>query len=300
MLRTFAQGAAQSAVKPIANFLAPSVPVPTLVGRYKKYTQKNRFKVPNTIRGLGGKAARIGFDASDASYTCIPRAIDFPIDNLEQLEENQLMNVAQYGATLVSDVATLAHEQLVVNTAIAALTATQDTKDFTSDSIDPISVLDAWIISVIKAAKNAAPIKVLLGATAWLHIKNNKNVKGRFVVGRGGSGVGLINPTLEDLSSILFGNPQVEMTTMVQDTAAEGAAESLSFVLDNAAIVFAANDTPNTLDPSFMKTFRLDGQWMVPGSYVTEDQRGEVLKFDWSEDVEVTNSAAGQLIIDHT
>jgi hypothetical protein len=31
---------------------------------------------------------------------------------------------------------------------------------------------------------------------------------------------------------------------------------------------------------------------MVPGSYVREDGRAEVAKFDWSEDVRVTNSAA--------
>ena len=32
---------------------------------------------------------------------------------------------------------------------------------------------------------------------------------------------------------------------------------------------------------------------MVPGVYTSEDGRDEVAKMDWSEDVEVTNSAAG-------
>ncbi len=41
-----------------------------------------------------------------------------------------------------------------------------------------------------------------------------------------------------------------------------------------------------------MKTFRLANQWMVPGTYMRDDQRVEVVKFDWSEDVEVTNSSA--------
>jgi hypothetical protein len=31
---------------------------------------------------------------------------------------------------------------------------------------------------------------------------------------------------------------------------------------------------------------------MVPGSYTRDDGRVEVAKFDWSEDVKVTNSAA--------
>ena len=35
---------------------------------------------------------------------------------------------------------------------------------------------------------------------------------------------------------------------------------------------------------------------VVPGSYMRDDGRVEVAKFDWSEDVQVTNSAAGVLL----
>ncbi len=41
-----------------------------------------------------------------------------------------------------------------------------------------------------------------------------------------------------------------------------------------------------------MKTFRLMNQFMVPGSYMRDDGRVEVAKFDWSEDVKVCNSSA--------
>ena len=156
MLRNFAQGAAQSAVRPIAGFLAPTVPVPTLIGRYKEYTQKNRFRVPDTRRGLGGKAVRIGFTADDKVYDCTPHAIDFPIDNLEKLEEAQLLSIAQYGATLIADVATLDHELQVVNAALAALGGGTGV-DFTSDAVDPVGVLDGYIRQVMLAAKNGAP-----------------------------------------------------------------------------------------------------------------------------------------------
>jgi len=33
-------------------------------------------------------------------------------------------------------------------------------------------------------------------------------------------------------------------------------------------------------------------KFMVPGSYMRDDGRVEVAKFDWSEDVQVTNSTA--------
>ena len=48
-------------------------------------------------------------------------------------------------------------------------------------------------------------------------------------------------------------------------------------------LVFARLQNPTRRDPSFMKTFRLMGNYMVPGSYVRDDGRVEVAKFDWSE-----------------
>ena len=57
-------------------------------------------------------------------------------------------------------------------------------------------------------------------------------------------------------------------------------------------LIFARKEAPSRRDPSFMKTFRLMNRFMVPGSYMRDDGRVEVAKFDWSEDVKVTNSAA--------
>jgi len=79
---------------------------------------------------------------------------------------------------------------------------------------------------------------------------------------------------------------------MIYDSAPEGKAENVNFLLDTAVLVFARKDAPTRRDPSFMKTFRLMNKFMVPGSYMRDDGRVEVAKFDWSEDVRVINSAA--------
>lgn len=289
-LRTFAQGAAQSAIRPVANFLAPAVPVPDVTGKYKEYTAKSRFHVPDTKRGLGGRAARVGFEATDKNYNCAPNALDFPMDDLEAKSQDQIIRMAQYGARLVADVAALAHEKEVLDKALAALGAGAD-HNFASTSVDPVGVIDAAILEVIKAAKNGAMVKVLFGATAWLRTKNNAEVKKRLVSNRR-SDVASID--LAAFRSLLFSEPECQMSLMVEDVAAEGLDESIDFLLDDSIIVFAANENPTTLDPSFMKTFRLDGEWMKPGAYRTEDDRGEVLKMDWSEDVQVTNAPAAK------
>ncbi len=294
-IRQFAQGAAQAAVQPVADFLAPGVDVATSVGRYKVYTEKNRFRIPDTRRPLGGRATELQFDASDATYNCEPHALDAPIDNLEALEARQLENALREAAVAVAEVAGLAHEKTVIDMALSA--AGSGTNKTWGSSADPVDDIDDAILAVLKAAKYGSlmGVGVLFGATAWKIFKNNANVRSKFVVGAGrGRGVGLAVPTEEIAGQLFLGPARVRTSYMVYDSAAEGLDESMQFLLDSIVLVFARKQQPTRRDPSFMKTFRLMGQWMVPGSYTRDDGRVEVAKFDWSEDVKVTNSAAVQ------
>jgi hypothetical protein len=300
-LREFAQGAAQSAIMPVADFIAPTVEVATSVGRFKSYTEKHRFHIPDTLRTLGGRASELRFDVSDATYNCEPHALDYPVDNLEQLESDGLENMLREGATAVAEVAALSHEKAVIDAALTAVGA--GTSKTWNASADPIADVDDAILSVIKAAKYGSlmGVGVLFGATAWKVFKNQEKVRGRFVVGNGrpstGSGqasshLGLAVPTEQSAGQMFIGTPDVRTSYMIYDANPEGKAESISFLLDTAVLVFARKDAPSRRDPSFMKTFRLMNKFMVPGSYMRDDGRVEVAKFDWSEDVKVTNSAA--------
>jgi len=296
-LREFSQGAAQSSIMPVADFLAPTVEVPTSTGRFKMYTEKNRFRIPSTLRTLGGRASELRFEVSDATFNCEPHALDYPVDNLEQLEAQGLENTLREGAVAVAEVAALAHEKSVIDAALAAVGAGTN-KAWTSGA-DPVADVDDAILAVIKAAKYGSlmGVGVLFGATAWKIFKNQEKVRGRFVIGNGGGGgpkgkLGLAVPTEESAGQMFIGTPNVRTSYMIYDDAAEGLAEDIQFLLDSTVLVFARKDAPTRRDPSFMKTFRLMNKFMVPGSYSRDDGRVEVAKFDWSEDVRVTNSAA--------
>jgi hypothetical protein len=296
-LLQYAQGAAQRAIQPVANFIAPVVDVPTSVGRFKVYTEKHRFKIPETRRALGGQATRLAFDVADGTYNCEPNALDFPIDNLEKLESAGIENALQEGSNAVAEVAALSHEKAVIDKALTAAGA--GTSKTWNSSADPVDDIDAGILDVIKAAKYGSlmGVGVLFGASAWRIFKNAAAVRGKFTTGGKGNTAGLAIPTLENVGQLFVGNPEVQATYMVVDTAPEGKAESISFLLDTSVLIFARLPNPTRRDPSFMKTFRLMGQWMVPGSYQTEDGRSEVAKFDWSEDVQVTNTAAVKRLV---
>src|ERR1035437_1388729 len=297
MLREYAQGAAQESIAPVAEFLAPTVPVATQVGRYKVYDEKNRFHIPATPRGLGGRATELSFAVTDATYNCAPHALDFPVDNLEQLEQEGLESTLQEGATMIAEVAGLAHEKAVIDACTAGILAANKGTDtwITSSTDDPVALIDSAILNTIKAAKYGSlmGVGVLFGATAFKAFKNSLAVRSRFVVS---GSPAFPNVTPDVASSLFIGTPDVRVSYMVYDDAAEGLAASMKFVLDKSVIVFARKAQPTRRDPSFMKTFRLTGHFMVPGSYTKEDQRGSVMKFDWSEDIRITNvSSAYQL-----
>ena len=292
VLREFAQGAAQSAIMPVADFLAPTIEVPTSVGRYKKYTEKDRFRIPNTLRSIGGRATELRFEVSDETYNCEPHALDYPVDNLEKLESADLENALREGAVAVAEVAALAHEKSVIDAAVAAAGA--GTGKVWNASADPVADIDAAIMDVIKAAKYGSlmGVGVLFGASAWCLFKNQEKVRGRFVVGNGPKGKNLAVPTESTAGSLFVGSPDVRTSYIVYDDSAPGVAEDIKFLLDSTVLIFARRPNPTRRDPSFMKTFRLMGKYMVPSSYMRDDGRVEVAKFDWSEDVRVTNSAA--------
>lgn len=289
MIVQYAQGAAQRNVQPVASFLAPPVDVPTSVGRFKFYTSSTPFKIPNTKRAVGGRATQLGYSASDKTYNCQPNALDFPVDKLESLEQQDLENVMMEAADEVAAVAGLSHEKTVIDLALATIGAGTNLSQGGSDDI--IAQLDEDIMSVIKAAKYGSlmGIGLLFGATFWSTVKNHASVRGRYV--SGGKNQFAV-PDLNDFGQLLISKPEVQVSMMVYDDSVEGLAEDIKFVLDKDCIIFARMANPTRRDPSFMKTFRLRGQWMKPGTYQTEDGRSDVVKMDWSEDVQITNSAA--------
>jgi hypothetical protein len=287
----YAQGAAQSAMSKVADFLAPTVPVGVSVGKYKKYTAKNRFHLPDTKRAVGGRAVEVSFDASDETFNCVPNAIDVPVDVLEQ--DEGMMPVMQEAADLAAEIGALSHEKNVIDTAVAALTA--ETPAWGS-SADPIKTLDEYILTVLKAARYGSllGVRMLIGADLLVNLKNHPAVSKRIVTGKGANGVASVNAAA--ISQMLVGQPDVRGSFMVYDAAQAGKDDDIEFLLSSSMIIFAAKDAPTRMDPSFMKTFRLRNRWMQPGTYLRDDGRAEVAKFDWSADVKITNSDAAILL----
>lgn len=297
LLQNFAITASQAAIRPVGNFISPICEVPDLTFHYKTYTEQNRYKVPITIRQPGSPATVLGFTAADTTLTLTPNALDFPIPNADQLSDEGLQYSVMEAQSVLADAAALSLEQLIVSTANTAALASPLTAavDFTNNAVDPVPILDALILNVMKAAKNGAPIKMLWGMTKFKQFRNNALVRGRIIVSNkpsGGSNLGLQSLGIDNTGALFINNAECMLSQMVVDTALEGLPANIQFLLDTSVIVFASNSTPNRMDPSFMKTFSRMGGFFRAGSYTTPDQRDQVLKMDWTTLPRVTNSVA--------
>ena len=289
LILEYAQGIARSTVTPIGGFLAPTVNVTAAQGRYKLYSETARFRLPNTIRPARGKAVRVDWSATDGNYNCTPNAVDVPFDDAELQEaEESGEDLMREAADMVAHIGTLSHERDVVTAAIASVGAGTD---MNVAAVDPVAQIDAQIDAIALAAAGGSitNIRIVWGPGAWRTFKNCSFVRSRFVAA---GSKAIPNIGIEEASTLLTGNPEMMVCRSATDTSAEGQSVSMSYLLDNSLLIFCAASTPNRRDPSFMKTFRLAGRWLGPRVYTTEDQRQEVVGFDWSHDVKVTNSSA--------
>ncbi|MDB6023328.1 MAG: hypothetical protein JWQ04_3185 [Pedosphaera sp.] len=303
LLSNFAVTSSQNAIRPVGQFIAPICEVPDINFRYKKYTEKNRYKVPITRRQPGGGVTQIGFSADDVVAVLQPNALDFPIHNADNLSDEGLQFAMMEGTGCLADASAMALENEIITGAQAASLASPLTQeaDFSDPFVDPVALIDALILKVVKAAKNGAPIKVLFGPSKFKQFRNNPLIKSRFVVSdlpaAPAGTLGLLSPQIEDVSEMLMTKPQVRMSQMVIDMSAEGMPENIQFFLDNMVLVFASSDTPNRMDQSFAKTFTVRGGLFKSGAYSSEDERDQVLKMDWTTLPAITNPGAmGALI----
>lgn len=291
LIQGYAQGRAQEETGIIADFLAPTVNVSQHVAKFRKYDKENRFKIPETLRGLRGNATRLDFDRGDKNYDCAPHALDVALDNIEIEEaegENLLMEASDEAASLAG----MAHEKETLDKAVSEASVNEDAGDFSNPDKDPVVLINKVMIDIRLAAGGGSrtEIGIIIDPYSVLAFFANKRVKGYFPKSES------IAPTLENMKSLFLGNTDAKVSWLATDEAPAGKAAEIDFVLRGKMLIFARNSTPTRRDPSFMKTFRLRNRWMRPGTYSREDGRGEVVKLDWSKDVQVTNSEAGVLI----
>ncbi len=288
-LTNYAQGYAQDLSSALAEFVAPTVRVPSAVGQFKAFDEKNAFQACDTARAVGGRARRIDFASTDPTYNCQPQALEVAIDDAERDGAGDGMAGLEEGKvrTLIS-AAVISHEDKVVGV-MKGLSAVGGKGVWSNTSTDPVAELDEQI-EAIAIATGAMPNAIVFGLGAWRVFRNHPKVIAKQ------PGAAVVGVTESQAATMLV-NPgiQVRVGVLSKDTAKFGASTAKSNIIGAEVFLFLRSRNPTVYDPSWMKTFSAgEGSVTAVRQYRDESARSDVLALDWSEDIKITGSVAAR------
>jgi hypothetical protein len=291
-LTNYAQGFSQDRASSLASFIAPVVATGVAHSQFKRYSDKNSFQIYDTNRAIGGDRRRIEFAADDPFFNCSPQGLEVAIDDHErEMAGANQTNLEQGKLRTVVDASHLSHEKKVFDAVKAAKAATGGIGVWSSASNDPIDDIDSQI-EAIAVATGIMPNRIVVGLGAWRVLKNHPKVQSR----QPGSSLVTLNEGI--LGGMLL-NPSIEVRVgvMSYDTTKFGNAKNASEIVGGEVFVFIGTDTPTQYDPSFAKTFSVDGSLIgAVKEYRSERNASDIYAVDWSEDIQVVAAAAGRRI----
>ena len=285
-----------------AFYVAPMVRTGSLVNTVWKYSRTSPFRIPDTRRALGGKAARVDFGGTTEDLTLETHALDTGIDVVAQSDEEIVMNL-QSQVNLTTQLASLAHYDRVLTLVNAAATAASAIDISTDDALTPsfqiVNTLNAHIKTILLSCGSFAPstkVRFLWGFEAAKLMMSSLEFKNR--VNGGATSANPVSNSitagLDVLSKMLvIPNTEHRICTAIKDTGEQAASsESRAFVNDSSLLIFAASENPTKEDPSAFKTFWKGSEGMDTRYYKSEDQRIENFGLDWAYKVYTANAGA--------
>lgn len=293
-LTNYAQGLANDLMKAreLTNILMPMVQVTGASGQYKQFSDVNSFQTYATLRGLGGKARRIEFDATDATFVCEPHALEATVDDHERELAGsagglaaQLLDQGKIKSLINSSSLSLAKR--VVDFVAANTTAVGSRGNWSNADVDPIDQIDEQLQNLMTATGGFMTPTVVLGLSAWRTLRNHPKTKART------SGVQVGGISLGQLAGMFF-IPATPVVGMVSyNTAKPGNTVSKSQVLGDICYIQASVPNPTIYDPSPFKCFTTGvGGVESVRTYRDESSRSDVHAVDWNEVFKSTSTSS--------
>lgn len=260
----------------IAEFLAPTVPVPSNFRFSKEWKADEAPLVVDTRRALGGKSARITVFYPDTLLKSAPHCVEAAIDRsyLEGSDEESLFLLRQ-ALDVIAIESEFGRERAALSKAIA--TAGEGTDVTWGPSDDPIELIDLRVQELMKQAK--CPFAgVLFGAGAFHSFKHHPIVRGRI---KGGL-------SYTECPGLFHNNSRFETTYGLQK--ADGTA-GFDFVLKDSILIFARTPRPNTSSRDWLKSLENNAVMQVPQLRLDISGRDALVWCAWEQSIERTNEA---------
>lgn len=276
LIRDFATGVQVRSTRRVQKFLAPVVPAPDVTGRYKKHGRDSRTTLPNTLHTIGGHPTRVAMTYDDGQFICAIHALDYQLDAIFEQSFDILVPDA---LLFLSDIESQASEMEALSVAVKAAGA--GTPTVWDADTDPVNVIDAAILALIKSAK-CDGAGVAFDPVAWGYFKNHP-----LVIARCKGDV-----SFQSCPGLFHTNAEFMTVYAFYDANATGAAENIQFMMPAGSVfIFAKAQMISRADASWLHTFQIAPDAAKFRLTCSNDERTVQVQFDWAQVVLQTNTA---------
>ena len=276
----------------IAGQLFPMVPVEHISDKYFIYTKADWLRNEVGVRAPGTKANRGDYGLTVGSYFVTEKAIAKGVpDEITQNADNPLkpLEDATKWAT------TQLYQKMEIDVAATAFgagwsaSATPATL-WSNDTSDPLGDF-ATAYNGVLGTIGVAPNKAAVGYGAWRFLKNHPDIVERIKYGAGPTSPAIVAAkavaALIELDDLLIG-------TSIQDSAAEGATSSISYIWGNHALVAYVAGGPSLMEPSAGYVFTYAQRQVT--RFREDQNRQDVVEARWSYAANAVAADAGYFL----
>lgn len=256
-LTNFAVGYPVDSIEEVANFLAPSVPS-ALSFKYRVRSKANAYgTIDNDIVGIGGLPGLVTFDDDTlVAGTLKSRGLECQMDVQEEAAYNATpgWSAEQEWQDRLAQVLDFQRRGKIqrILAAAAAVTGAATGKTWNS-AADPIGALRTEVNIIAKLVGGAQNVRLLIGSDAWEILVNHATIAG----GTNYARVPLTIALLATYIGVPPANIQLNFLQVVS-TKQGVTTTTVTDLLTPAEIwIFAAFQTPNRNDASFIKQFTM-------------------------------------------
>lgn len=228
-----------------------SLPVDLQTGIIPKLSRADTMRVQTQPKAPAALPAQTGFGTDlTSTYRCDVYELEYPMS--AEMRANYALPIEAVTAAtqLLARAAYLNRElRWVTNFFSTGVWGTDSTPSTTWDdpSSDPIADIETGIETILKAT-GYRPNVLALGYQVWKALKQHPDIISR--IGTGSPSDGPIRNISRQQVAALFGLDEVRVGEVTYNTAADGAAASMSFAAGKNALLCYRTPSPSILTPS--------------------------------------------------
>lgn len=247
----------------IANQVFPQIPVQRQGDLYWTYAKGDWFRSNAGLRAPATESQGGGWEVSTASFFANVYAVHKDVDDQTRANAVGQFNLDRDATLWVTrDLLTKRDQEFVDTyfttgvwsgtgtgvdqTGVASGPTANQFVQFNSAASDPIGVIRPQI-TAMQEKTGYRPNTLVMGARVFDALIDHADILDRIKYNGGPTNPALIN---EQTLAALFGIERVVVARSVQNTAALGAADAMSFIAGKHMALLYANQTPSLLQPS--------------------------------------------------